>query len=65
MKKLISLLIAGAMLLAMTACGSGQASSSVDSDVSEAAQSFGTTAESVPSVPQTADMTENLRRTAL
>ena len=58
MKKLISILTTSAMLLAMTACGSGQVSSSAASAVSEAAQSFGTTAESVPSVPQTADVTE-------
>ena len=55
MKKLISLLTAGAMLLALTACGSGQAASSA---ASESAQSFGTAADSVPTAPQTPSVTE-------
>ena len=55
MKKLISLLTAGAMLLALTACGSGQAASST---ASESAQSFGTAADSVPTAPQTPSVTE-------
>ncbi len=58
MKKLIFLLTAGAMLLALTACGNGQAASSAASAVSEAAQSFGAATDSVPTAPETASVTE-------
>lgn len=58
MKKLISLLTAGAMLLALTACGNGQAASSASSAVSETAQSFGTAEAAIPTDPQTAAVTE-------
>lgn len=58
MKKLISLLTAGAMLLALTACGNGQAASFAASAVSEAAQSFGAATDSVPTPPETAAVTE-------
>ena len=55
MKKLISILTAGAMLLALTACGSGQAASSA---ASESAQPFGAAVDSVPAAPQTPSVTE-------
>ena len=55
MKKLISLITVSAMLLALTACGSGQTASATAAAASEAAESYGTTAESVPSAPQVSE----------
>ena len=58
MKKLISLLTASALLLAMTACGNVQTAGSTASAVSEAAQSFGANEDAVSSAPQTPEVTE-------